>query len=582
MADLEVLKSYLVSLGFKVDQPQLRKFEAGLKQAGGVVQSATTGIVADLIKWQIAAVSAFVGVSSAVLGMADSVAMADQKYRLMGLRMFMSTEAARKLSIGMRLLGASMEEIAWDPELRSRFIQLSEDQDRMAKGMGSNYEANMRSLRDLRFELVRFTAEMEYLSMSIVNSLFGKFGTTIGDVEEKLRGLNEWIQANMPAISDTIATYLLPILKATWTILEALGPAVENLGVLFMNLMGILSGDDSLMGTEITFQKMGDSIGVAVSAVGMFVHVMILLEQAIGHFATFAVDELGAVLYTVVALTKALWALAHFDLAGAKQALTEGMQKPKDLLASAGKQIALGGTDVAFALGGAAITENSSPETLDRLKTWDPDTKGFIDFTHQVDSKGNAGADSDASDRASRARAVALKAGAELNVDPRLIFEHLAFETANFTNRGARDLHNFAGINVPGGKGEDYRKFASDDEFEKYYASLISRHYKGVLGATNSEQFAQGLKHGDIAPWYTSAADSYAAGMERYGRQYDAGSQSGSGASSITTGDININIMQPGATPEQIQAAATKAVAAQVARDDRQTQRTLAQVPYSG
>src|SRR5579875_3643159 len=145
--DVEVLKSYLVDLGFQVNQPQLRKFDQALKEAATSVQSHTGGIVQHMLKWQGILTGAFTGVSAAVIGMADHVAMADQQYRLMGLRMHTSTEQARKLSIGMKVLGASLDEITWDPEINRNFLELAELQDRLAGKLGPKYEDDMRGIR---------------------------------------------------------------------------------------------------------------------------------------------------------------------------------------------------------------------------------------------------------------------------------------------------------------------------------------------------------------------------------------------------------------------------------------------------
>ncbi|MDQ2763044.1 MAG: hypothetical protein M3Y22_06000, partial [Pseudomonadota bacterium] len=291
--DIEVLKSYLVSLGFAVNQPQLRTFDLALKDAAGMVESRTVGVLKDVFKWQAALTGAFTGVAAGVVAMADHVAMADQKYRLLGLRMFMTQESARKLSIGLDALGASLEEIAWDPELHAHFLELADDQDRMAKNLGGSFAQTMRSIRDLRFEFTRLKVAGEYLSMQFVAALFQKLGLTVGDVQSKLEDFVRWFEDKIPAIAGGLADDLLPILKDTWQIVTELGVAFAQLGLLFTNVVGVFSGDQSIEGTEFSFRKLAGAVGIVADDIAALLHVLTSAETMLVHFADAAVLVMG-------------------------------------------------------------------------------------------------------------------------------------------------------------------------------------------------------------------------------------------------------------------------------------------------
>lgn len=130
----------------------------------------------------------------------------------------------------------------------------------------------------------------------------------------------------------------------------------------------------------------------------------------------------------------------------------------------------------------------------------------------------NAPPPSEASDKtiADRAHAIAKQVAAQTGISEDVLFATFSHETGGFTNRGARTLNNFAGINVPGGKGEDYRAFGSDAEFASYYASLLKTLYPGALGAQNAADFAHGLKNGVGGRQYFSDTESnYAGGIAR-------------------------------------------------------------------
>jgi hypothetical protein len=167
---------------------------------------------------------------------------------------------------------------------------------------------------------------------------------------------------------------------------------------------------------------------------------------------------------------------------------------------------------------------------------------------------------------ADQARSLAKQIGANLGVDPSIIYAQFAHETGNFTNPGATKLNNLAGINVPGGTGRDYRSFSSLNDFGNYYTNLIRNRYSGALGASNVDDYAKALKQGG---YFSDSLSNYERGMRNFQGSYAGG---GSSSSTISIGDINI--MQPNASPDQIKNAVKSAIQEHTAL---QTKRSLAQ-----
>lgn len=117
-----------------------------------------------------------------------------------------------------------------------------------------------------------------------------------------------------------------------------------------------------------------------------------------------------------------------------------------------------------------------------------------------------------------QARAQALRVSAQTGISPDILLAQWEHETGNFTNRGAKSLNNLAGVNVPGGKGEDYRSFKSLDEFGDYYAGMMKRKYPDALGAQDVDTFAKALKKGgyfgDSLQNYEKGMSSHLAGIQ--------------------------------------------------------------------
>ena len=138
------------------------------------------------------------------------------------------------------------------------------------------------------------------------------------------------------------------------------------------------------------------------------------------------------------------------------------------------------------------------PTILDRFKA------------HMAANKASKGAPVSAD----AARAEAKRVSAKTGIPADILFAQWAHETGGFTNRGAKQLNNLAGVNVPGGKGQDYRSFKSLDAFGDYYAYLMrpGGRYSEAAQARTPEQFAAVLKNGG---YMADSAANYASGMRR-------------------------------------------------------------------
>ena len=176
--DFSTIKSYLVSLGFKTDQPSLDQFRRTLDNVDKMAAQHTTGFTKRFIEMGGAVAGAYAAIGAATVGLLDKMAMGDMGYQLYAMHMYMSVDAAKKLKISTDALGYSMQDIAWNPELRSRFMDLQKIQDTMMGGLGGDFESNMRSIRDIRFEFTKLKVEVTYLLMNLASTLFKAFGTS--------------------------------------------------------------------------------------------------------------------------------------------------------------------------------------------------------------------------------------------------------------------------------------------------------------------------------------------------------------------------------------------------------------------
>jgi hypothetical protein len=230
--DVSVIKSYLVGLGFKVDRRELTLFNESLKKAGDLAERTVTGMTKTFVAGGVAITGTLAGIAAGFVGLMDHVAQNDLDMQLFARRMFLSTDAARKMKTATDALGFSIEEIVWGPpELAERYRQLIKDQNKMLEALGgAQFEKQMRNLRDVRFEFTRLGVEMRYFTMLVVKdlskALWGDENALLG----KLQQFSDWFMSNMPRIAQSIA--------------DKVAPALHDMGVAAGHLWETLSKVD--------------------------------------------------------------------------------------------------------------------------------------------------------------------------------------------------------------------------------------------------------------------------------------------------------------------------------------------------
>lgn len=252
---------YLVKLGSTVDQSGMQRFHQALREATAVSTSSASSIAGAFFKAQTEIVGGFTAIGSAAVGLIDKVAMADQSYRLFALHMYMSKDAARSLKVAMDALDQPLENLTWDKELRDRTHQLIMDQRAMtADEKPSESDATLQKIRDVRFEFTRMEVELEYLTRRVVLDFMKALGVGPDQLLTKLRGFNDWIIHDLPVISQKITRVLVPVWLDVKDVAEATAVALRAVGLAFTNIVGAMSGDDSIEGEAFNFEKFAKAL----------------------------------------------------------------------------------------------------------------------------------------------------------------------------------------------------------------------------------------------------------------------------------------------------------------------------------
>lgn len=550
-----VLESYLVKLSSSVDTGSFNKFNSTLKDSAKTFGDFSLGSVANFVKLETALVGMFAAVGTGIIGLADKTAIADQQYRLFGLRMLMGTDAARSMTMALDALGVSMDQAAYDPELNRRFRELDEWGNKLGKGLGPNFEKNMIGIRDLREEYSKFGMELQMLGAGTVSKIFEDLGFGSGDALKKLQSLNNWIADRLPKWSAEIATDLTPIMRDFWSILGDVKDVGESLGLEFTNLVGIFSDDKSIEGSTFDFHKFAGAVKHVADDLAILVHWMSKAEEiAVRFMPIFGGAAAGGAIGGTVGT-------AWGGIAGAVAGAPLG---PLGMLAG-GALGAVGGGITGTGIGTVAGGITGGAVMLGE------------EGVRYANGDSNSGKSGSAS-IADQARQQAQRVSEDTGIPANLIFAQWEHETGKFKNRGATDLNNLGGMRMPGTS--EYRKFGSMGEFASAYEKLLeSSRYtsQGINQATNVEQFAHALKLGG---YYEDSESNYSHGMRSFQQDY-----AGSGAPtpvSVTIGSIVVPPNTPtDEIPHHIQVAINGAIEQHAMKTTRNTMAQTAGGAYA-
>lgn len=268
----DVIKSYLVSLGFDVDMSTYDKFNKALLSAEQKVEKHTEGLSKSFIKSGAVVTSALASIGFATIGLLDKIANADLEYKKFAMHMFMAKDAAKQMKIATDALGESLDDIAWMPELRSRYFDLM----RQEKSMETPKDADrqLKALRDIQFEFTRMKVEMVYGMQWIGYHLYKYLEGPLKNVKESLAKMNDWIQIHMPDWSAKIAEGLA-------FVMNIIGSFIRLVGNVWDGLVKIWDGMPEWA------QGIAVALGVAFAPISPMIKIisllLVLLEDFFGY-----------------------------------------------------------------------------------------------------------------------------------------------------------------------------------------------------------------------------------------------------------------------------------------------------------
>lgn len=216
-----ILEEYLVRIGAEVDRDAFRGAATAINQLSGVL-----GKLSAVLKYGGIFV-ALAKVTESVVDNVRAVAKADLEYQKLAQSMWVTKDTAKSLSVILKTMGASQQDIAWVPELREQFLRLRGEM--AALSTPGDAEGQLRWIRDIGYDVESLQLKLKMLKEWIVYYLIKELKPYIKQLQELLGWLNDKIGKNLPVIAQKIAKALAYIVRTAMALVRALKWVFEGI-----------------------------------------------------------------------------------------------------------------------------------------------------------------------------------------------------------------------------------------------------------------------------------------------------------------------------------------------------------------
>lgn len=244
---LNIIKEYLVSVGFKVDQQSFQavnktmdgmgkkfqefanrlnkasgfeEFSKNINNAVNKASNALSSTLSNALKttggrftiFGGVAIAAIAAINVALFQFASRMAAADMATQIFARRLLTTVSNARSLQAVMQAMNISsieqLQDVAINPELRAQFLALRRTA--AAMGISEGAQQGFRNIRALGFEFQRFGLILNYTLQNLAGT-FGKLNEgPLRALSNTMLGLNQFFMEN----GNTVVNNLLRMLAA--------------------------------------------------------------------------------------------------------------------------------------------------------------------------------------------------------------------------------------------------------------------------------------------------------------------------------------------------------------------------------
>ena len=266
------LEQYVIGLSADLDTGSFETAKTAINDLVGALKGMAQMAVPVGVGLSLSAV---VKVTSDLV---KSTADAEMQYKRLGAQMWITGDSAKALSVAMKTMGVSEQDIAWIPELREQFFRLRQEMDELATP--GDAEQQFKWIREIGYDIQSLQVKMKALREWVAYYLIKYLDPFIKRFQEFIQWLNERMGQRMPEIAKKIANVLSSVVgiaySAFYAIRSVLGAVYDFVEELPANVKK-WAGIFAIVGAAIIAGPFGRLImilGTAMLLIQDFVYYM--------------------------------------------------------------------------------------------------------------------------------------------------------------------------------------------------------------------------------------------------------------------------------------------------------------------
>lgn len=209
-----ILEEYLVRIGAEVDKDAFAGAAKAINNLSGML-----GKLGSILKYG----GIFVGlakVTEAVIDNIKAVASADLEYQKLAQSMWVTKDTAKTLSVVLKTMGASQEDVAWVPELREQFFRLRQEMTELSTPADADNQ--LAWIREIGYDVQSLQLKLKMFKEWVVYYLIKKLQPYIKEFQEFIRWLNDKFGKSLPALARKVASVLASVVRVAMSLVKAL------------------------------------------------------------------------------------------------------------------------------------------------------------------------------------------------------------------------------------------------------------------------------------------------------------------------------------------------------------------------
>ena len=159
-------------------------------------------------------------VTEAVIDNIKAVASADLEYQKLAQSMWVTKDTAKTLSVVLKTMGASQEDVAWVPELREQFFRLRQEMAELSTP--ADADGQLAWIREIGYDVQSLQLKLKMFKEWVVYYLIKELQPYIKEFQEFIRWLNDKFGKNLPALARKVASVLASVVRVAMSLVKAL------------------------------------------------------------------------------------------------------------------------------------------------------------------------------------------------------------------------------------------------------------------------------------------------------------------------------------------------------------------------